>query len=345
MSSLQFSDLDRDGDLELVTLFWPQTGAEPDVIVEINENNSGDYLDLNILQEGTLFLPGIGRDEEASIQVFRTAITDLDGDDIDDLIFLETKQKYLSDSSQSTMYFIPNNGMDTIVPFDRPAIVDPFGIELALNSLQIDEMFSWFIYFEDLEGDGDLDLLMFTLSEIEMGASFQLDLMYLLNLGEDTPEFDSTFNVIPLDTTMYTDSSRLVFFPHIVDLDEDGDSDILLNKIYNFQNYYTYEFKASNELIYIENKNEVSTGAQVIEELDVDIYPNPTSDAIRIKFSNPERYRTKVEVINSTGQLLHVGFAVSDQYQINHLASPSGLYFVRLTNPSGSVTKKVIYQN
>ena len=69
---------------------------------------------------------------------------------------------------------------------------------------------------------------------------------------------------------------------------------------------------------------------------DVAIYPNPASDIINI---NSSRSINRIEVYNSLGALI---LQVNDTHKINVSNFDSGIYFLRISSNTRSITKKII---
>lgn len=67
--------------------------------------------------------------------------------------------------------------------------------------------------------------------------------------------------------------------------------------------------------------------------LDVQVYPNPTSDMINIKWNGAEGKMT-IQLLNSNGQLINEYRTSGKSYSIN-LPETSGLYFINLTSENG----------
>lgn len=69
---------------------------------------------------------------------------------------------------------------------------------------------------------------------------------------------------------------------------------------------------------------------------DVAIYPNPASDIINI---NSSRSINRIEVYNNLGALI---LQVNDTHKINVSNFDSGIYFLRISSNTRSITKKII---
>lgn len=65
----------------------------------------------------------------------------------------------------------------------------------------------------------------------------------------------------------------------------------------------------------------------------VNIYPNPTTERIRIQL--PEPGQTTAELYNSTGQLLFQQAVLETDQEIDLATYPAGTYLLRLSDQSG----------
>lgn len=82
-------------------------------------------------------------------------------------------------------------------------------------------------------------------------------------------------------------------------------------------------------------------GVNSTELDDVTIYPNPTTDHITVKFSNPLPW-VKIQITDQAGQVVE-SFDGEDVLQETiHLPYPCGLYFVFISSESVNETMKVI---
>lgn len=76
------------------------------------------------------------------------------------------------------------------------------------------------------------------------------------------------------------------------------------------------------------------------------VAPNPAIDQTVIQFKLKDPAPTLLEVRNATGQLVHTaklpaGSALQN-YELNVLSWPGGMYFVQLTNENGTASRKLV---
>lgn len=135
------------------------------------------------------------------------SFADLDGDGDQDVLVGEY---------YGSLQYFENTGSPTNPQFAAP-IVNPFGLDsayiLALPT------------FADLDGDGDMDLLV---------GEYYGNMQYYENTGSSTvPQFAAPQkNPFGLDSVLY------YAFPTFVDLDQDGDYDLMVGEYYGTLNYF-----------------------------------------------------------------------------------------------------------
>lgn len=83
-------------------------------------------------------------------------------------------------------------------------------------------------------------------------------------------------------------------------------------------------------------ENSRRTGTTVL----VNIYPNPTSDYVRADIYTPDFQPFTLDLFNMSGVRLQGD--ILNQSEINVMNYPSGLYLLRVTTPTESVTKRFI---
>ncbi len=75
-------------------------------------------------------------------------------------------------------------------------------------------------------------------------------------------------------------------------------------------------------------------------DIDVTIYPNPTSGRITVNGINIE----KIEVINPEGKTIQKFKVVNDKINLNLSNLPKGVFFVKVTTDKGTNVKKIIIE-
>lgn len=76
----------------------------------------------------------------------------------------------------------------------------------------------------------------------------------------------------------------------------------------------------------------------------INIYPNPNKGLFNVSFYNPLDFQTTLEIFNIVGEkIIQKSFSLNN-IEIKLFDQSDGIYFVRLTNKDGTVTKKIIIE-
>ena len=329
-----FADLDGDGDIDLlvgeyygVLKYFQNTGTV------VNPQFAAPQVNpFGLIANNDFALP---------------AFADLDGDGDKDLLVGEY---------YGTMKYFQNTGTALNPQFAAPQ-VNPFGL-ISTYNLAIPA-------FADLDGDGDLDLLV--------GEAYGA-MQYFQNTGSiSTPQFAA-----PLVNPFGLDSTYYLAFPAFADLDEDGDMDLLVGENYGGMQYFqnngtslnpqfaapqfnpfglvsTYynSFPAFADLDgdgdpdllvgeyygvmqYFENLGGVGT-ADLSPAFDLRLFPNPVNNILKI---DSDENVNKIEIFNILGEKIITVENQVSQISLNNL-SP-GTYMVRVTSVEGNFTTRKI---
>lgn len=209
---------------------------------------------------------------------------DMDGDGDLDLIVGEY---------YGNMHYFENTGSKSSPAFTTP-VSNPFGLT-ATYAIAAPSV-------GDMDNDGDLDLIV--------GESYGA-LQYFENTGSVTnPQFASA-----VQNPFGLQSVYSIATPAMVDLDDDGDMDILVGEYYGNLQYF---------------KNDLINGVNNMAEVALKVYPNPVQDVL---FVGTDSRIDRVEVFNLLGQ--SVGVYEKPDGQINVSNLNTGLYTVRIELSSG----------
>jgi hypothetical protein len=78
----------------------------------------------------------------------------------------------------------------------------------------------------------------------------------------------------------------------------------------------------------------------------IQLYPNPASDMINIELKNPERQEIKIELLSSTGKIVHkineIMSSGNVKKSIDLTNIPDGIYFLRILSDQETINRKII---
>jgi hypothetical protein len=90
----------------------------------------------------------------------------------------------------------------------------------------------------------------------------------------------------------------------------------------------------------------VGTDDESKTKLNVDVFPNPFADDLKIKVKNPENESFKLQLFSIIGVELYNQIVSADESDFstdfNTKQFPSGIYILKVTSPKGTITRKVI---
>lgn len=279
-STTAFVDLDNDGDWDLIS----------------GEAYGNFYYFENT---GTAAAPAFGPSQMNPFGL--TAIgsyysigsfTDLDGDgDLD----------FVSGEQYGNFLYYENTGT-----VSAPAFAAPQNNPYGLVALGLGVKYSTTTFY-DLDNDGDKDL---------MSGANNGNIYYFENLGTATGPYlvGPAPNQFGLTATSVGGST-----PWFVDLDNDGDMDIMAGN-------------SDGDFEYYENTMPLRVAEAVLVN-GVGVFPNPTSGNVTLKVKTTGTYM--VEVTNTLGQLVSK-MEVSTQSTTLELPQEKGIYFVKVSDTNGN---------
>jgi hypothetical protein len=341
-----FGDLDNDGDMDMIAekdgdLFYyenagtamladfntptlnpfslPQNLVDYPILVDIDADGDLDLLGRNswdgeigfVENTGTAVSPVFAAIQSSPFGMTNTIATDnptfidLDNDGDLDLMSL--------DNSNGSFYYTENTGSASTPTFGTPALslfgLNPVGGSYPLASIS----------FGDLDNDGDLDLLC---GERANSPGY----LYFENTGTvSNPAFGGLqTNPFSLRDVYYTTPNAYRNFASLVDLNNDGDLD-LMSSI-----QYSYVF------LYFDNISQSTVGVEEISDFNrILVYPNPASSQITIE---TDEQIESVLVYDLFGSLLLTESTKS--FSVETL--PKGLYILNISTESGLIRSRFV---
>lgn len=293
-----FADMDNDGDLDLIT--------------------SGDYYSYGSIlyfeNIGTASNPNFAAPQtnpfgfqSAGNDVYITfpEAADLDGDgDIDLLVGTY-------DGYYTKMFVYYENTGTQQTPVFSTGLNDPFGLLGQLGRFGVPRLV-------DIDNDGDLDL--FSTDEYDT-YTYNAQLAYFENTGTT---FNPSFANLVHSPFGIKDTARYIAFPAFGDVDNDGDTDMIVGEYYNpLSSLYFYE----------------NIGVDAISEqnlISLEVYPNPTTEWVNVELNGDKNI---IELTDANGKLIFREESQSKLYRRNLSTLESGIYFIKVV--SGSLSKTV----
>lgn len=207
---------------------------------------------------------------------------------------------------------------------ERIEIASNFKIEMEISQIGIDD-YNVNSSIEILEGISTENHAMFVvLTETDLEST-----------GNNVQTFVAR-KVYPDGMGLAVDFSTITTqaFNTVISLEEDN---ILENceVVVFIQNMDTKEiYQGTSKMM-----TDITTGQENIQEVHIEIYPNPVSDRVNIQ-SNSEM--EKLEVFNHLGQLTYQILTNSKILNLDVSGILSGLYFFKIQTEKGIIVKQVI---
>jgi len=298
-------DIDGDGDLDVMVCLVVQNSYDPQTF---------QYLE-NI---GTPTAPSFADPVASPIEIetvwLYNDLVDMDSDgDLDILI------GSYDDEYSPLVFYVENSGDAQNAMFEPAVNLD----------LVTDFPLYWFsmITTGDLDNDGDLDILIGSYTYIEKAPDGQQDgsvFTFFENRGDNSfdPGELKPFGT-ELNTAIYINS------PTLVDIDADGDLDIVTSAYIDITEDYFTQF------LFYENVDGEVSGIEVENTLGLTLFPNPAKDVLTIQ---ADEQIQQIEIVDLTGKVHKVIQQVENNISLTNL--PPGMYLMKARGLSGAISVK-----
>ena len=307
-------DLDNDGDYDLLAsysgfyqnyIYGSYTyDQSAHTVFKYYENIGNASIPLFAAQQTNPF--GLELDSVIGI----SDVVDIDGDgdyDVISSIAVFGNQGYIQNQD---MGFIENIGTSNNPQFSNPQ-VNLIGITFPTSYYPVMPSFG------DIDGDGDYDLLT---TPYDDNGNSEYKFLYQQNKGSSTNAIMSLQAQNPFGLSPDTSYAGIIINSEIVDLDGDGDMDIVTSGFYG-DNFLFFENNNSSTSVF-DKSNEVS------------IFPNPAKNILNI-----QTYKSfdRIEIIDQLGKTI----INKDFYKTLNISTLSkGMYTVNLYKGNEKIYKR-----
>jgi len=285
-----FGDLDNDGDVDILAGF----GYGESIYFEnIGTSNNPNFA------EGVLNAFNLTPNENGGPYIPSLVDMDNDGDlDIISGTYIENMQ----DTYDPVISYRVNNGTPTSPAFNAP-VYDPFGMDnSSTESVPVPAV-------GDLDNDGDMDII---------AGNYDGNFLYYENAGiAQIPSFG-----IPQINPFSLSAEPIFLAPQLVDLDNDGDLDLMVGAV-------------QIGILYYEN-GPVGLSEESLNQ-KIQVYPNPANERLNIK---SDLAISSVILYDALGKKCEDVHATNNFIDLSEVSS--GIYYVQLILDDGNtLTKKI----
>jgi hypothetical protein len=299
-------DIDNDGDIDILATYSAiyesynyytyQYDMAVNTVFKYYENTGNPNMPLFSVQQTNPF--GLTVDSIIAL----ADLVDIDGDGDFDIIssaLVFGNQGYIQNQD---MIFHENIGNQNNPQFSAPQ-VNLIGISLTLGYYPVIPSFG------DLDSDGDYDLLT---TPYQDNSNSEYKFLYQQNKGSSTNPIMSLQAQNPFGLSPDTSYAGFLINSEMIDLDGDGDLDIMTSGV------------EGEEFLYFENNSGSTIYMQLETEKSINIYPNPATEIINIE---SKKNINKIKITDQLGKII-LEKTYSKTLNINNL--DTGTYLITL---------------
>lgn len=309
-TTIDFADVDNDGDLDLFigSYDWDDPNPAPIHGWENTGTATNPLFNLAPAVNPFSFQP--------SAELSEVTFVDLDGDGDEDVLMND----YQSGNDYEQFRYQKNLGVMPTFPVYEAAQINPFGLENM-------EVETYIMSFDDLDNDGDQDLLIAGGDDLgTVGTAFY----FYENTGTATEPAFAMSVTNPFNLMVPENTSAIL--PDFVDIDGDGDTDIVAT-IFNTDTY-------DSGVFFYENLGEPSSAKELSAINQLNVFP--TVADVQIYWSTEtfeDLNNNRLQIIDIHGQVLYsekVKFNSGvNQGAISVANFASGMYVLNVTSHEG----------
>jgi len=306
-----YVDMDSDGDLDVMAFvydyynertffhYFKNTGTAQAPAYEAAVNNP-------VLEWEWLGIP---------------SFADIDGDGDTDIFLSYEVYDDVGQSWMGVTSFFENSGGAELTFTEKTGAENPIDLVKEENYPNIDYVQ---IQFGDIDEDGDLDMAF---------TDYYGSIFYLENTGSDTEaSFVDKSDNGPFSNIWAGYYGKINF----VDMDKDGDLDLMLHTYYGMiAEYYENTGAPDNTKIPVQLSPE-----------QLEVFPNPVVDDITIRMNNELRGAMAYEIVSVHGKQVYNGTLEKPgenyEFKVPARDLKAGLYFIKIWNENQLYLSKFI---
>ncbi len=309
-TSIDLSDVDNDGDLDLFMGSYGDTLSDP--IFGWENTGTAEMPNFNLSPATNPF------NFQPSMGISEITFADLDGDGDQDVLMND----YVDDASAEQFRYQENLGIMGTFPTYKDVEINPFGLKNDnLDRIVIDA--------EDIDKDGDVDLFVGGRNDID--GYDDTNFYYYENTGTATSPAFAEVALNPFG--LIVPANKYLLVPALVDIDGDSDLDVIAT---------TWDSETNEEsVMYWENLGYVlsTKDLSVVDKLN--LYPTVADQVIYWETKMKESTRNNsIQIVDIHSRVRHAEnrdlTADVNQGSISVADLNTGMYIFNITDSQGN---------